>query len=103
MVICQEIHNDQVEYICNKVMLLARELDTQYQCYNKTIHKKFLEKMPVLLPKYDEPNRCKEGIIGILFKAIVVTALEAVSAFIKQRMSKALYNALPVMGKQCNF
>ena len=36
-----------------------------------------------LLAKFEEPKRCKRGIIGILFKAIVGIALEAVSAFIR--------------------
>ena len=38
--------NCQVQYICIKVMIIARKLDIQYQFCNKTIHKIFLEDNP---------------------------------------------------------
>ena len=37
------IWKSQVQYICIKVMLLARNLDAQYQQYNENIHKIFMK------------------------------------------------------------
>ena len=67
----------------NKVMVPASKLDAQYEQYNKTIYKICLANMPLLLPKYKEPKRCKRRIMGILFKAFVRIASEAVLAFIR--------------------
>ena len=52
-------------------MLPATIFDVQYQQYHKTIHKIFLEGIPLFLPKFEELERCKRGIIGNLFTAIV--------------------------------
>ena len=84
-------------------MLLARKFDVQYQPYNKTIHYIFLEEILLLLPKFEEPERYKRGTIGILFKAIVGIASEALLVFIRQRKGRALYKALLVMRRQQNF
>ena len=65
-------------------MLLARKLDAQYQQYNKTIHKIFLEVIPLLLAKFEELKRCQRGIKEILFKVVIDFPSEAVSAFIRQ-------------------
>ena len=59
--------------------------------------------MPLLLPKFEETKRCKRGIIGILFKAIIGIALGNFSAFLRQRKSKALYKGLLAMRKQQDF
>ena len=84
-------------------MLLTRKLDAQYQEYNKTIHKIFLEEIPLLLPKFEHPERFKRTIIGILFKAIGGITLEAVSTFIRQRKGKVLHKVLLCMRKQQKF
>ena len=84
-------------------MLLTRKLNAQNQQYNKIITKIFLEKIPLLPPKCEEPKRYKRGIIRIIFKAIVDIASQAVSAFIRQRRSKALYKALLAIGRQQYF
>ena len=52
-------------------MPFARKLDAQYQQYNQTIHEMFLEEIPLLLPKSEEPERHKRRIIGNLLKVIV--------------------------------
>ena len=78
-------------------MLLDRKLDTQFQQYNKTIQKIFLKVIPLLMPTFKEPKRCKRGILGMLFKAVVGIASKAASASIRQRKSKALYSALLAM------
>ena len=46
--------NGQVQYICNKVTILARRLDDQYQQYDKTINKTFLEETFILLSKLEQ-------------------------------------------------
>ena len=51
-------------------MVLARKLDAQYQQYNKTIHEIFLEEIPLLLPKCEEPKRHKREIEAILLKQL---------------------------------
>ena len=79
-----DVKNGQAQFICKKVMLLARKLDVQYQQYNKTIHELLLEEIPLLLPRIEKLKRCKRGTIGILFKAIIGIASGAVSAFIRQ-------------------
>ena len=48
------------------------------------IHKIFPQEIPPLLPTFEEPERCKRGIIGI-FIAIMGIASETFSAFIRQR------------------
>ena len=84
-----DVKNGQAQNICNKVIVLARKFDAQYQQYIKTIHKISLEEKPLLLPRFEEPERHSRGIIG-LFKAVVGIASEDVSAFIRQRKSKGL-------------
>ena len=32
--LCSDFQNGQVQYICNKIMIIARRLDVQYQQYN---------------------------------------------------------------------
>ena len=49
--------------------------------------------------KIEESERYKRGILGILFKAILCMASEAISAFIRKGKSKALYKALLAMKK----
>ena len=66
-------------------MIIARRLDAQYQQYNKTIHKIFLEEIPLLLPKLFQTTRCKRGILGIVSKGIIGISSEAVSAFMKHK------------------
>ena len=39
-----DFQNGQVQYICNKVMIIARRLDVQYQQYNKPFVKYFWRK-----------------------------------------------------------
>ena len=51
-----EVGNGQVQYICNKIMFIARKLNSQLQKYSKTIHKIFLEEIPLLLPTLEEPE-----------------------------------------------
>ena len=41
-------------------MLLVRKLDAQYQQYNKTVHKIFLEEIPLLLPNLKSLKDAKE-------------------------------------------
>ena len=92
-----DVWNGQVHCICNKLMLLARKLDAQFQQCYKTNQQIFLEEIPLLLPRLEEPKRCKRGIIGIMFKVIVNIASEVVSAFIKQWESNALCKDLLAM------
>ena len=63
----RDIRNGQVQYVCNNGMFVARKLDAQFQQYNRTIHKTPLEEIPLLLSKFEEPKRCKRGILGTLF------------------------------------
>ena len=65
--------------------------------------KSFQNKIPLLLLKLEEPKGHKSRIIAILFTANVGIALEAISAFITKRESKALYKALLAMREQQNF
>ena len=78
-----DVWGDQVQYIYNRVLLLTRKLDGQYQWYNKSIHEIFLGEIPLLLPKLVDLKRCKRGLIGIMFKVIVGITSEAVPAFIR--------------------
>ena len=65
----KDVGSGQTQYICSKGMLLTRNEDAQYQQYIKIIYKILLEEIPVLLPKCEEPKRCKRGIVGLLFRA----------------------------------
>ena len=85
-------------------MLLARVLDTQYQHYNETIPKVFMEEIPLLLCKLKSSKKHKRGVFRFfLFMAVVGKASEAISAFIRHRKSKALYKALIIMRKKWVF
>ena len=55
----RDVTIDQAQCICNMVMLLATKLDAQYQQHNTTIHKIFLEEIPILLSRCEEPKRHK--------------------------------------------
>ena len=66
-----DVKNGQVQFTCNKVKLLARKVDAQYQQNNKSIYEIFLEDIPLLLSIIEEPKRWQRGIIGILFNAII--------------------------------
>ena len=94
--VLRDIKNGQAQYICNQDILLTRKLDTQYQQYYKTIQKTLLKEILLLVLKFEEPKRCKRGTIGILFKAVVNIASEAVSPFIWKRKRKALYKLLAI-------
>ena len=54
-----DVHKSQVQYICNLVMFLAW-MDAQYQHYNETIDKIFMEEIPLLLPKFETPKWFEE-------------------------------------------
>ena len=58
----------QIQYIFNKIMILAHGLGTQYQQYNKTILKIIFEDIPILLPKLNLTTRNKRRILGFGFK-----------------------------------
>ena len=85
MLIYGQIFGIVIQYICNKIMIIARRFDTQYQKYNKTIHKIFLEELPILLLKLDQTTRSKIGILVFVFQVIIGIASEAVSVFIKHK------------------
>ena len=52
------------------IMLLARKLDAQYQQCNGIIHKIFLEEIPLLFLRFEEPERYKRGMIEIYLKQL---------------------------------
>ena len=65
--------------------------------------KRYFKEISLLFPKFEEHNRNKRPVLGIVFKEIVGIASESVSAFIRHRKSRALYEAVYTMRQQQNF
>ena len=98
----QDVDNGQERYTYNKGILLARNLGGQYQQYNKTIYKLFLEGILLFCQNLRILKNAR-GIIKLLFKTVVHITSEVFSAFITQRESKALYKPLFTRRRQQKF
>ena len=45
----------QIQYIWNKIMIIANILDAQYQQYNQSIHKIFPEEIAICYQNWTKP------------------------------------------------